>query len=64
MNRFDENRQIAIIWSVEDVQEVRENLSDEQAMKVLKEVKLRHDANIGVNWDVIKCVADIIFPEN
>ena len=62
MNHYDPNRQIAIIWSVEDVHEIREDLSDEQAMKVLLEVKRTHDADQGVHWDTLRCWADELFP--
>lgn len=53
MYDFDEKTQIAIIWSVEDVQQVAKDLSNEDAMLVLHEVKRRHDATIGVNWDTL-----------
>ena len=62
MNHYDPNRQIAIIWSVEDVQEIREDLSDEQAMKVLFIVKQTHDAEQGVHWDTLRYWADELFP--
>ena len=64
MNHFNPNRQIAIIWSIEDVQTVREDLSDEQAMAVLHEVKRMHDANIGVNWDTLGIWADELYPRD
>ena len=63
MNHFDPDRQIAIIWSVEDVQSVRMDLSDEQAMVVLREVKRTHDANIGVHWDTLRFWADELYPD-
>jgi hypothetical protein len=59
---IDPRRQIAIIWSVEDVQEVRPDLSDEQAFEVLHSVKNNHDACEGVNWLVLEIVADILYP--
>jgi len=55
--------EIAIIWGIEDVQSVRPNLSDEQASQVLQRLKKNHDANLGINWEVIEIVADILFPE-
>ena len=63
MNHFNPNRQIAIIWSIADVQTVREDLSDEQAMKVLHEVKRMHDASIGISWDTLDCMADELYPD-
>ena len=59
---IDTNRQIAIIWSVEDVQEVRPDLNDEQAMEVLLTVKKCHDATIGVTFEALEIAADNIYP--
>lgn len=61
---FDPKRQITIIWSVEDVQSERPDLTDEQAMDVLERVKHKHDATIGVNWDTLRTVADIFYPKD
>lgn len=63
MNDFDPNTQIAIIWSMEDVQEVRSDLSNKQAMEVLQKVKENHDACIGINWDVLRTWAEHLYPE-
>ena len=47
------------IWNIEDVQSaVDYDLSDEQAREVLYRVDRYHDANIGINWDVIQYHAD------
>ena len=51
-------RQIAIIWSIEDVQEVRPDLTEEQAWEVLEQVKHAHDATIGISWETLQSVAD------
>ena len=59
----DPARQIRVIWDVEDVQSVRRDLSDEQALQVLRTAKRRHDANVGINWDVLKIHADELFPK-
>ena len=55
--------QIAIVWSIGDVQSVRPDLTDAQAMQVLLRVQDKHDASIGVNWEVLEITADIMFPE-
>ena len=55
--------QISIVWCVEDVQSVRPDLSDEQCMNVLYKVKDEHDANIGINWEVIEAVAEYMYPK-
>ena len=54
---------IAIVWNVEDVLEVRPDLTEEQAKEVLRRVKRGHDANVGINWDVLTIVAEGLFPK-
>ena len=56
-----ERREVAIIWCLEDVKEVRPDLDDDQCWQVLQNVKRHHDATIGVNWDVLDCVASLLF---
>lgn len=53
---------IAIKWSIEDVQEVRPDLTEAQCREVLARVRDRHDATIGVTWDVLSTVADDLCP--
>lgn len=57
-------REITITWSIEDVQSVRQDLTDEQASEVLLAVKRGHDATIGINWDVLRDWADHLYPES
>ena len=52
---------IDIVWTIDDVLEVRPDLTHAQASKVLQATKLRHDATIGVNWDVLKFHAQELF---
>lgn len=45
-------------WSIEDIKyqalEVHDlNLNDEQAVKIARDIEYSHDAEIGINWDVI-----------
>lgn len=58
INKVWEDR-IAITWSTEDViscaKEKGKRISKEKAREILAEVLHRHDASIGVNWDVINC---------
>ena len=61
---FDQSRQIAIIWDIEDVQDIRPDLSDTQAMEVLLEVEHRHDSSIGISWDTLDIWAQELFPVN
>lgn len=57
------SEQISIIWSVDDVLEVAPKLDRDEAMEVLESVLHRHDANIGVNWDVLAYNAEWLFPD-
>jgi len=61
---FNPAREIAIIWSVDDVNDARPELTDEQKMHVLEEVSDHHDASWGVTWDTLKDTADILYPKN
>jgi hypothetical protein len=54
---------IRIKWHIDDVLSVRPDLTDLQAYQVLEDIKKNHDATIGVNWEVIEIVSDILFPE-
>jgi hypothetical protein len=56
-------KQISIKWHIDDVQSVRPNLTQLQASQVLENLKRKHDANIGINWEVIEIVSDILFPK-
>lgn len=54
---------ICIQWHIDDVLSVRPDLNQSQAWKVLEHIHKNHDASVGVNWDVIEIVSDILFPE-
>jgi hypothetical protein len=56
-----ERKQIAAIWSIEDVQDVRPDLSEEQAWEVLQEADHRHDAELGITWLTLECIAEDLF---
>ena len=62
MECYDPARKIAIIWSIEDVNIVRPDLTDEQALAVLTKVKDKHDAEMGVTWTTLEEWADILYP--
>jgi hypothetical protein len=61
--KFDPNKEIAITWHIDDVKGIRSDLTDEQAMDVLYEVKRKHDAEWGVSWTTLRTVAEILFPK-
>lgn len=50
MERYDPKRQIAIIWSIEDVQGLNSELSDEQAFEVLKRFEQHHEGSMEQMW--------------
>ena len=54
-------RLIAATWGIKDVLEIRPDLSEEQAWEVLEEAKRRHDAGIGITWDVLQIHAENLF---
>lgn len=54
---------IVLTWHIDDVREIRPDLSDEQCRDVLRECERRHDTEIGINWDVLRTCAEDCFPE-
>jgi hypothetical protein len=54
---------IANLWHIDDVRQERPDLTEEQAWSVLQACEDRHDANIGINWEVIQMHAEELFPE-
>jgi hypothetical protein len=59
---FAQRRQVAVVWSVEDVQGVRPDLDDDHAWEALQECRRVHDCELGFNWLLIETVADNLFP--
>jgi hypothetical protein len=55
-------KEIAITWHIEDIQSILPDLTDEQASVVLQRLKKNHDASIGINWETIEAMAEILFP--
>jgi hypothetical protein len=53
----DAPEQIAILWGIDDVRQQAEEddveLTDKQCREVLRLAKKYHDANVGVNWEVL-----------
>ncbi len=59
-----QSQQIGIVWSIEDVQEVRPDLTNAQAWEVLQLVERCHDANFGVSWDTLDMAAQTLFGDS
>lgn len=59
---------IAVVWCVHDVKSMTiagsdldaedSWMTDEEARDILREMDNRHDASIGINWDVIEVYVD------
>jgi len=60
---LEQRRLVAVMWNTEDVLNVRPDLNDDQAWEVLKECRDKHDCELGFNWNLIECVAGMLFPE-
>lgn len=58
-----ETKTISIEWCVNDVLEIRPDLTPEQAWIVLQNVALNHNAELGINWDSLYYGAEADFPE-
>ena len=57
-------RQVALIWSVKDVRDVRPDLTDDQAWKVLMTCDHRQTSYWGITCDFIEYIAEGMFPED
>ena len=59
---IDKDGYIHIKWHIDDVKATAERMDiaipDEDAREILEIVKHRHDAEIGINWEVIKVHID------
>mgnify|MGYP003345091425 FL=1 len=51
-------------WDASDIESVAENmeveLTEDQILEVMEIIARRHDANIGINWDVIGSAIDYV----
>lgn len=64
MLKFDETRQIAIIWDIDDVKsqakERHMNITDQQALEILHSMKHNHDCTLGITWETINAQLDML----
>ena len=51
-------------WHIDDVQSVRPDLDDDQAVHVLEAMADWFDANDGINWEVIEMTAEQLYPQD
>ncbi len=61
---LENERSIADIWNIEDVQSLRNDLTDEEAWHVLQTIEKQLDSNLGITWDAIENVANQLYPTN
>lgn len=58
---------ITIQWTTEDIKHIIEaagmRYSEQLAYSILEYVKDTHDANVGINWDVLSSAVDIFKTE-
>ena len=54
-------REISFVWGIDDVFEVRPDLSPDQAMTLLERVNKLYDPNVGVNYNTIRMTAYDLF---
>jgi len=53
----------AAVWCVEDVLEIRPDLTLEQAALVLDAVIAKHDSSCGIGWDTLEHFAEMLYGE-
>jgi len=54
-------REVSFVWGIDDVFEVRPDLSQDQAMILLERVNKLYDPNVGVNYNTIRMTAHDLF---
>jgi hypothetical protein len=59
---LEEERKIAVIWTIAHVKEMRPDLSDDQAWEVLKLCRARWGSCQGIDWQTITGTADDLYP--
>jgi len=50
--------EVCFKWNILDVLDQNRRLTNDQAREVLQLLVKQHDANTGVNWDVIDCTIE------
>jgi len=49
-------------WHIEDIQSIRDDLDDDQAIEVLKYMAQWYDAQNGINWEFIQDCCYQLYP--
>lgn len=50
--------EIHITWHIDDIKSRDATLTDEECREILSTLERKHDAGIGINWDVIDAAID------
>lgn len=59
---YNQETQVAIPWSIEDIKNDRPDLTDEECLDVLHVAIDEHDANNGINWDILQYHTNRLYP--
>jgi len=54
---------ICIYWHISDVKEIKAGLTDDQCRQVLQDAAGNHNADIGINWEVLEATANTLFSQ-
>ena len=57
---MNKDETISIVWHVDDVNSIADDLDHDECMEVLELAKDYHDANVGINWEVLKHWAEVV----
>ena len=60
---YNPSNSIAIIWCIDDVKSIREDLNDEQCLDVLNYADRKHDASMGITYETLTCIANYLYPQ-
>ena len=60
---YNPSNSIAIIWCIDDVKSIREDLNDEQCLDVLRYADRKHDASMGITYETLTCIANYLYPQ-
>jgi hypothetical protein len=55
--------QIAHVWDIGDVRDVRPDLTEDQAWSVLQLIDRQKDASLGITWETLEAAAASLFPQ-
>ncbi len=53
----------SVVWCIDDVRELRPDLTREQAASVLDTIITKHDASCGIGWDTLEHFAEMLYGE-